>query len=351
MPPTSRSPGAYPGINQRRPAADDDGMNGCGFYELLGLTHKASAQEIRASYRKLAKVCHPDKSSGDPEVFSRLQHAFEVLIDPAQRKVYDHQVLWSDKAPFYQQSASYKSSGWESEGNEENTDTNEAYQASALLNELACRGVKCDPRTQLGKWMLHWPLVNSPHMLEKLARQEMEKKRAEDAQRFGMVPEQYSSTCCMILLTGFADGRELYIDLDEQHMLIMAVDSHNRAGFADGRELHVDLDGQHLLIMAVDSHSRAGASSPNEMANCNNIDATGLDESSANNKCTTACDDFSNITGNTGSDKRGSIGVTDIDESIANNNGATGVLAGPIPHQVQSMEVSVDAGQPAQRKS
>eukprot|EP00798_Chlamydomonas_sp_ICE-L_P029611 gene29611-17892_t len=103
--------------------------------------------------------------------------------------------------------------------------------------------------------------------------------------------------------------------------------------------------------MAVDSHSRAGASSPNEMANCNNIDATGLDESSANNKCTTACDDFSNITGNTGSDKRGSIGVTDIDESIANNNGATGVLAGPIPHQVQSMEVSVDAGQPAQRKS
>eukprot|EP00798_Chlamydomonas_sp_ICE-L_P013369 gene13368-19215_t len=95
-----RSPGAYPGINQRRPAADDDGMNGCGFYELLGLTHKASAQEIRASYRKLAKVCHPDKSSGDPEVFSRLQHAFEVLIDPAQRKVYDHQVLWSDKDHF-----------------------------------------------------------------------------------------------------------------------------------------------------------------------------------------------------------------------------------------------------------
>ena len=36
-----------------------------------------------------------------------------------------------------------------------------------------------------GVWPLHWPVVNSPHMEEKLGRREMELKRKEDALRCG----------------------------------------------------------------------------------------------------------------------------------------------------------------------
>lgn len=40
------------------------------------------------AYRRLARTLHPDKG-GRPEAFSALQHAFEVLIDPKRRAVYD----------------------------------------------------------------------------------------------------------------------------------------------------------------------------------------------------------------------------------------------------------------------
>ena len=36
------------------------------YYEVLGLTAEAPAEEIRIAYRKLAKANHPDKHKGDP---------------------------------------------------------------------------------------------------------------------------------------------------------------------------------------------------------------------------------------------------------------------------------------------
>ena len=39
-----------------------------------------------------------------------------------------------------------------------------------------------------GVWQLHWPLVQSEHFKETLARREMEAKRLEDAQRWGRGP-------------------------------------------------------------------------------------------------------------------------------------------------------------------
>ena len=40
------------------------------------------------AYRALAKQHHPDKG-GDPALFGRIQHAYEVLSDPQKRSVYD----------------------------------------------------------------------------------------------------------------------------------------------------------------------------------------------------------------------------------------------------------------------
>ncbi len=36
-----------------------------------------------------------------------------------------------------------------------------------------------------GEWQLHWPLVNSPALRERIARRELELKRQEDADRWG----------------------------------------------------------------------------------------------------------------------------------------------------------------------
>jgi molecular chaperone DnaJ len=62
------------------------------YYEILGVDRKASAQEIKSAYRKLALTYHPDKNSGDKdaeEKFKEAAEAYSVLSDPNKRAQYD----------------------------------------------------------------------------------------------------------------------------------------------------------------------------------------------------------------------------------------------------------------------
>lgn len=65
------------------------------YYEVLGINKNASADEIKAAYRKLALQSHPDKFYGKPEYkpaeekFKEINEAYEVLSDPKKRQIYD----------------------------------------------------------------------------------------------------------------------------------------------------------------------------------------------------------------------------------------------------------------------
>lgn len=62
------------------------------FYETLGVSRKATQDEIQKAYRQLARKYHPDlnpKDSQAKEKFQRIQAAFDVLNDPQKRELYD----------------------------------------------------------------------------------------------------------------------------------------------------------------------------------------------------------------------------------------------------------------------
>ncbi|MBI2640975.1 DnaJ domain-containing protein [Candidatus Roizmanbacteria bacterium] len=61
------------------------------YYEILGVSKKASDAEIKTGYRKQALKWHPDrnKSSEASERFKEINKAFEVLSDPKKREMYD----------------------------------------------------------------------------------------------------------------------------------------------------------------------------------------------------------------------------------------------------------------------
>jgi molecular chaperone DnaJ len=61
-------------------------------YKTLGVDRKASDEEIKRAYRKLARQYHPDTNRGDQsaeERFKEVQEAYSILSDPEKRKAYD----------------------------------------------------------------------------------------------------------------------------------------------------------------------------------------------------------------------------------------------------------------------
>jgi molecular chaperone DnaJ len=57
-------------------------------YHVLGVGRSADLQEIKGSFRELAKQHHPDKG-GNVEKFKEIQAAYEVLSDDGKRQMYD----------------------------------------------------------------------------------------------------------------------------------------------------------------------------------------------------------------------------------------------------------------------
>jgi len=59
------------------------------YYKVLGIEKKASEQEIKKAYRKLAQKYHPDTGKGDEKKFKEVTEAYEVLGDKQKRAQYD----------------------------------------------------------------------------------------------------------------------------------------------------------------------------------------------------------------------------------------------------------------------
>lgn len=62
------------------------------FYEVLGVSKSANADEIKRAYRKAAATNHPDRNPGDEEAerrFKEAAEAYEVLSNDQKRQLYD----------------------------------------------------------------------------------------------------------------------------------------------------------------------------------------------------------------------------------------------------------------------
>jgi len=81
------------------------------YYKLLGIDKKASAKDIKSSYRKLARKFHPDLNPNDKNAkknFQQINEANEVLSDPVKRKKYDQYGKEWDHADHFEKQKQYQ---------------------------------------------------------------------------------------------------------------------------------------------------------------------------------------------------------------------------------------------------
>ncbi|NJR69257.1 MAG: J domain-containing protein [Synechococcales cyanobacterium CRU_2_2] len=73
------------------------------YYEILGVARDATAEDIKQTFRRLARKCHPDLNPGDrqaEETFKTIGEAYEVLSDPERRSQYDEFSRYWNQAGF-----------------------------------------------------------------------------------------------------------------------------------------------------------------------------------------------------------------------------------------------------------
>src|ERR1700752_5385962 len=82
------------------------------YYKILQVPPTATSAEIKTAYRRLAKLFHPDKNSGNPaaeEKFKQIKDAYENLINPLRRRKYDdrrnHSLKTNHAAEFHKKAA------------------------------------------------------------------------------------------------------------------------------------------------------------------------------------------------------------------------------------------------------
>ena len=86
-------------------------MSGQDYYQVLGVSRRASPAELRAAYVRLAKRHHPDLSHPGAELHGRLrdiQHAYRRLSDADHRAAHDRALDERDRLHFAHQRALHR---------------------------------------------------------------------------------------------------------------------------------------------------------------------------------------------------------------------------------------------------
>ncbi|KAI3745927.1 hypothetical protein L6452_08339 [Arctium lappa] len=86
-------------------------------YDVLGIRIGADASEVKAAYRRLARVLHPDVGNGDSSAdeFMKVHSAYVTLADPEKRADYDRSLVQLRAGSPMRSGVGYRGRRWETD--------------------------------------------------------------------------------------------------------------------------------------------------------------------------------------------------------------------------------------------
>jgi len=101
------------------------------YYKTLGLRNSASNEELKRSYRILARRYHPDinNNKGTEEKFREIQEAYQTLADPEKRKLYDITAEAFERSKFNQRLKGYANAYKGTNAQQQQTSTTQTQTA------------------------------------------------------------------------------------------------------------------------------------------------------------------------------------------------------------------------------
>ncbi|MBF2002093.1 MAG: J domain-containing protein [Synechococcales cyanobacterium C42_A2020_086] len=112
------------------------------YYAILGVSRDATIEEIKKSYRKLARKYHPDMNPGDKaaeEKFKDLGEAYEVLSDASKRAQYDQYSRFWKQSGFQGSAPRAKTWGNRSGNRDDDMDFSQFRDFNSFVDELLNR--------------------------------------------------------------------------------------------------------------------------------------------------------------------------------------------------------------------
>lgn len=93
-----REYGGYDGSEYQHQPTEEE-LKKKNYYDILGVSPKATSTEIKKAYRDLAVTHHPDKHGGDDTMFKFISMAYTELSSPSSRAKHDRKYGMNDFAP------------------------------------------------------------------------------------------------------------------------------------------------------------------------------------------------------------------------------------------------------------